>query len=134
MKNTLLMLVVLGMAMAMVSGCGEPSFAQLADRKFVLMKDMNRTLATVKDAGSAQRAVPKVERLVAQLEELDAQAEQYDGLAEISQMDEGAQKRLLAKLGESRAVQDQFDAELSRIEADPELSTPLVGVLPGLDD
>ena len=108
-----MMLVVLGLAVVMVTGCGSKQ-DNLTKKAISSMDKLAGILAGVKDKASAEKAVPKLEKLGEQLKSLK---KEMDAL-ELSDDDEQAmQDKYEDKL---KKVGEKIDAEMERIVGIPD--------------
>jgi hypothetical protein len=133
MKKTLLILLVLGLAVAMVPGCGgskrkkrtrrfssDPNEA-VVERMIAAMDDLTAELKGVTDADSAAQAAPKVAEIVARGEKL-----QIEGEAMFEEIDEETQDALEEKYADKMdAASEALYTQVMRIVDDPELLAPL---------
>ncbi len=140
MRKTLLMLVVMGLAVMALPGCGgtgdkdgktsarsapparDPHEAILEDM-IATMTEMVDVLETVQDPASAEAAAPKLEALVTELNAIEARMEA------IGDPDPAKEDALMAVYEEP--MQDVFDGfmeQMMRLQMEPELFEPLAEV------
>jgi hypothetical protein len=146
MKKTLLMLIVLGLAVMTLPGCGGDKDSKTgkggdaapvlatndakAEKMIALMGELNEVLASATDRASAEAAAPRAIEL---LEEIDVLGDELDAITEA--MPEEESEAFMAKYEEPMMEAfGGFMGELMRIGMEQDLAEPLAGVFEAMEN
>lgn len=119
MKRLVAFSIALMVVMGLAAGCGD-SREDLADDSLSAMKQLEATLATVKDEASAKAAKPKLQELADELNDINARMDKLGAPSE----DE--MKSMIDKHGkEMEQVQEKMVGHMLRITFDPKIQAVL---------